>query len=161
MEDLTGIIAEHPFFSGMKPEYLQLIVSCASNVRFEANDYIFREGDDADIFYLVREGRVALEAVSSNNKPLVLQTVDKDEVLGWSWLVPPYRWSKSARAVQFVRAIALDGKCLRNKCETDNKLGYELLKRVVQVIGTRLETVHVNMLDVYSATPVAQHRDRD
>jgi CRP-like cAMP-binding protein len=159
MEDLSAIVAEHPFFSGMKPEYLQLIIGCASNVRFEADSYIFREGDEANIFFLVREGRVALEAVNQNNKPMVLQTVDKGEVLGWSWLVPPYRWSKSARAVQLVRAISLDGKCLRNKCEVDNKLGYELMKRVVQVIGTRLDSVHVNMLDVYSATPVPQHRD--
>ncbi|HZR27268.1 MAG TPA: cyclic nucleotide-binding domain-containing protein [Terriglobales bacterium] len=159
MEDLKSILNTHPFFDGLNPQYFQLIVGCASNVRFEAGNYIFREGDEADIFYLVREGRVALETFAPNQKPMVLQIVGQGEVLGWSWLVPPYRWSNSARAVQPVRAIALDGKCLRSKCESDNKLGYELLKRVVHVIGTRLGTARVNMLDVYSATPVVLQQD--
>ena len=159
MEDLKRTLAAHPFFSGLKPEYFQLIVGCASNVRFESDHYIFREGDEANIFYLVRHGRVALETFAPNQKPMVLQTVNDGEMLGWSWLVPPYRWSNSARAVQPVRAIALDGKCLRDKCEHDNAMGYELMKRVVRVIGTRLEATRIQMLDVYSAAPVMLRHD--
>ncbi|HZR27266.1 MAG TPA: cyclic nucleotide-binding domain-containing protein [Terriglobales bacterium] len=162
MEDLKRILAAHPFFSGLKPEYFQLMVGCASNVRFDSHTYIFREGEEANVFYMVRQGRVALETFAPNQKPIILQTIGEGEVLGWSWLVPPYRWSNSARAVQPIRAIALDGKCLRDKCESDNKLGYELLKRVVNVIGTRLEATRIQMLDVYSATPVAlRHNEKE
>ena len=153
MEDLKRILAAHPFFSGLKPEDFELIVGCASNVRFNPGEYIFREGEKADKFYLVRKGRVALESSAGDQKSMVIQTVSEGKVLGWSWLVPPYRWSTGARAVELVQAIALDGECLRDKCEADNKLGYELLKRVVRVIGTRLEATRTQMLAVYSAAP--------
>ena len=154
MEDLQRILAAHPFFAGLKPEYFKLIVGCASNVRFKPEEYIFRQEEKADKFYLVRRGRVAREISAPEHKSMVIQTVGEGKVLGWSWLVPPYRWSTGARAVEIVQAIAIDGKCLRDKCEADNRLGYELLKRVVRVIGTRLEATRTQMLGVYSATPV-------
>ena len=155
MQNLSRIISEHPFFRGLESYYLELIVSCASNVRFGANDYIFLEGHEANDFYLIREGSVALEIFAPNRKPIIIQTFNEGDVLGWSWLVPPYKWRFHARAITPVRAIALDGKCLRSKCETNHNLGYELLKRVVTVIGERLEATRFQILDVYSTEPTA------
>jgi CRP/FNR family transcriptional regulator, cyclic AMP receptor protein len=82
---------------------------------------------------------------------LIVETVTEGEVVGWSWLVRPYRWRFSARAVEPVRAIAVDGKCLRAKCEKNPHLGYELLKRTIEIVGQRLEASRVRMLDLYSA----------
>ena len=151
METLESILAEHPFFSGLESRYLQLAVGCASNVRFEAGQYILRQGKEADSFYLMRHGKVALEVFAPNRGAVTIQTLEAGEILGWSWLVPPYRWRFDARAMELTRAIALDAKCLRAKCEEDHDLGYELLKRFAYIIGQRLEATRLQIMDVYGA----------
>ena len=152
MENLERIIAECPFFAGLDHAYLELIVGCASNVRFEAGSYVFKEGTPADTFYLIREGKVALEMSAPPRKPIVVETLAHGEIVGWSWLLPPYVWRFHAHAVHNVRAIALDGKCLRTKCEENHDLGYEILKRFVQIIEHRLDATRFQLLDVYAVT---------
>jgi CRP/FNR family transcriptional regulator, cyclic AMP receptor protein len=151
MENLERILLEHPFFSGMLPEHLRLLVSCASNARFDADQFILREGDEANEFYLIRHGKVALQVYAPEQGALTIETLGEGEILGWSWLVPPYRWKFDARALELTRAIALDGKCLREKSETDYHLGYELLKRFAQVVVDRLQTARLQLLNVYEA----------
>lgn len=150
METLERIIEEHSFFAGLNPSYLSLIVGCASNVRFKAGDYIFKEGGEANEFYLIRAGKVALEMFAPQHKPIMVLTLGESEILGWSWLLPPYHWKFDARAVEDTRAIALDGKCLRTKCEENHDLGYELLKRFAQIVEQRLEATRLQLLDVYA-----------
>ncbi len=149
METLERILAEHPFFSGLEERYLQLLVGCASNVRFDPGQFILRQGDEASQFYLIRHGRVALEIFAAERGPITVLTLGEGEVLGWSWLVPPYRWKFDARAIELTRAIALDGKCLRTKSEEDHHLGYELLKRFAAIIEERLEVTRLQLLNVY------------
>jgi CRP/FNR family transcriptional regulator, cyclic AMP receptor protein len=151
METLERILVEHPFFQGLKQEHLDLIVGCASNVRFEEGEFIFREAAEANQFYLIRRGKVALEVFSPERGPLTILTLEDGEVLGWSWLVPPYRWKFDARAAELTRAIALDGKCLREKSEKDHDLGYELLKRFAHITEQRLEATRLQLLNVYEA----------
>jgi CRP-like cAMP-binding protein len=150
METLERILTEHPFFEGLEPAYVQLLVSCASNVRFDAGQAIFREGEQASHLYLLRQGKVALEINAPHRRPIVIQTLDQGDILGWSWLVPPYHWRFGARAVQMTRAIALDGKCLRTKCEENHDLGYALLKRFAHLIDERLQATRLQLLDVYA-----------
>ena len=152
METLEPILAQHPFLQGLEPQYLGLIVGCASNVRFNSGQFLFREGEEANQFYMVREGKVALQ-ISTARQPIIIQTVDKGEVLGWSWLVPPYRWRFDARALELTRAIALDGRCLRRKSEEDHNFGYELLRRFSTIIVERLEATRLQLLDVYGTRP--------
>ena len=152
METLVRFLAEHPFFKGLEPKYLKLLVGCASNTRFDAGQVIFRQGEEANQFYLIRHGKVAVETYSPERGGLTVQTLDEGDVLGWSWLIEPYCWRFDARALELTRAIALDGKCLRNKCEDDHDLGYELLKRFSFVMAQRLEATRLQLLDVY-ATP--------
>jgi len=151
MENLERILANHPFFLGLDPEYVQLLVGCASNVRFDASKLIFREGEEANQFYLIREGKVALEICSPQGEPLVVETLGEGDILGWSWLVPPYYWRFDARTVEATRALALDGRCLRKKCEANRDLGYELLKRFAHIVERRLEATRFQLLDVYGA----------
>jgi CRP/FNR family transcriptional regulator, cyclic AMP receptor protein len=151
METLERIIEEHPFFAGLNDEFMELVLGCASNVRFPKDAYIFREGQAANTFYLVREGNVSLEIHAPQRKPIVVATVGVGEVLGWSWLLPPYEWKFSAHATADTRAIALNGKCLREKCEKNHDLGYEFLKRFAQIVVNRLEATRFQLLDVYSA----------
>lgn len=150
METLERILAKHPFFEGLAPEYLDLLVGCASNVRFEAGTYIFRQGEEAHQFYLLRQGRVAVEIYAPQSPPIVVETLERDEILGWSWLVAPHYWRFDARVVEMARAIALDGTCLRRKCEENHDLGYELLKRFSRILDQRLQATRMQLLDVYA-----------
>ncbi len=149
MQTLEAILAVHPFFEGLEPKYLQFITGCASNVRFDAGAYIFREGEAASHFYIIRQGKVALETFAAQRGPITIETIEAGEVLGWSWLFPPYRWHFGARVVEPTRAIALDGVCLRTKGEADHDLGYELVKRVAQIMMQRLQATRLQLLDVY------------
>ena len=151
METLERVIAEHPFFANLDAGFMALVVGCASNVRFEAGAYIFKEGDEADTFYLIREGKVALELFAPQRKPIIVETLGVGEILGWSWLLAPFQWKFFAHAMEDTRAIALDGKCLRNKCEENHDLGYEVLKRFAHIIERRLEATRLQLLDVYGA----------
>ncbi len=153
METLEPILAQHPFLKGLEPNYLKLIVGCASNVRFNAGQYLFHEGEEANQFYMIRQGKVAVEIHAAERGSITVQTIGEGEVLGWSWLIPPYRWRFDARALELTRAIALDGKCLRTKSEEDHNLGYELLKRFSNIIVERLEATRLQLLDVYKASP--------
>jgi CRP-like cAMP-binding protein len=146
---LEPILASHPFLKGLDPALLALLVGCASNVRFEANGVVFRDGDPANQFFLVREGKIAIEIPVPGRGEMMIQTLEGGEVLGWSWLIPPYRWRFSARAVEPTRAIALNGKCLREKFESNHHLGYELLKRFAPIIAQRVEATRMQLLDVY------------
>ena len=150
METLERILAEHSFFEGLETEYLKLLVGCASNVRFQAGAYLFREGEEASHFFLIRQGRVAVEIYAPQRPPIVVQTLEGGDILGWSWLIPPYHWRFDARVVEPARAIALDGKCLRSKCEENHDLGYVLLKRFAHIVEQRLEATRMQLLDVYA-----------
>jgi len=150
MESLERIIAEHPFFAELDDSFTNLMVSCASNVRFQAGTYILKEGDAANTFFLIRQGKVALELFAPHHKPIIVSTISVGEILGWSWLLEPFQWKFNARAVDDVRAIALDGKCLRNKCEENHDLGYEVLKRFARIMEQRLDATRLQLLDVYA-----------
>ena len=149
MENLEGILAAHPFSHGLQEKHLKLLVGCASNLRFDAGQVIFREGEEANRFYLIREGRMAVELHAAERGTINILTVGAGEVLGWSWLVPPYRWNFDARAIESTRAIALDGTCLRDKSERDTGLGYQLPKRIASVMEERLQATRLQLLNVY------------
>ncbi len=146
---LEPIVRQQPFFQGLEEHYVKLVAGCAKNVRFEGDQIIFREGEEANEFYLIREGLVAVEVIVPQRGSTIVQTVTEGDMLGWSWLFPPYSWRFQARAQKETRALAFDGKCLRTKCEEDHDLGYELLKRFSRIVTDRLEATRVQLLDLY------------
>jgi len=149
IKTLADIIEEHPFFKGLEKSHLDLIAGCAKNVHFQEGEVVFREGDPADLFYVVKQGMVAIELMVPQRGFTTLQTVGAGDVLGWSWLLPPYQWRFGARTIEATRALAFDAKCLRGKCEKDHDLGYELLKRFSHVISERLEATRLQLMDLY------------
>ena len=149
MEGLERIVREHRFFAGLDEGFSQLVVGCAKNVRFEDGQYLFHEAEPANQFYLVRHGSVALELSAPGRGAVTFQTVGEGEVVGISWLIPPYRWTYDAKAQGLVRAISIDATCLRNKCEADHHLGYEMMKRFMPVLIQRLQATRLQILDVY------------
>jgi CRP-like cAMP-binding protein len=149
MSTIEALLRDVPLFQSMKPEGLQLIAGCGMNVRFADGAPVFREGDRADSFYVLRHGSVALETFVPARGPVTIETLGAGEILGWSWLFPPYRWHFDARALSLVRATAFDGACLRGKCEEDPALGYDLMSRFAQVAIQRLQWTRMRLLDVY------------
>ncbi len=151
MRDLARTLAEAPVLRGLPDEDLELLAGCARNVRFAAGAWIFREGGAADTFYWVRQGQVALSVHAPGQGELTIDTVHEGEILGFSWLFPPYRWQFDARAVTAVAALAFDGACLRGKAEADPRLGYRLMTRIAPVVVARLQAARVRLLDLYGA----------
>ena len=149
METLEPILAQHPFFQDIAPAHRQLMAGCAANVRFPAGADLFREGNAADQFYLLRHGRVALQVFIPAQGRITIETIEAGDVLGWSWLFPPYRWHFDAQALELTRAIAFDGECLRAKCDDDHDLGYTLMQRFARIMMQRLQATRLQLLDVY------------
>jgi CRP/FNR family transcriptional regulator, cyclic AMP receptor protein len=149
MRTIETLIHDVPIFQGMSPEALELLSGCASNIRFVDGEPLFREGDDANVFYVIRHGRVALDMFVPARGPVTIETLDPGEVVGWSWLFPPYRWHFDAMALGLVRATMFGGACLREKCEQDTAFGYDLMTRFAQVMIERLQWTRLRLLDVY------------
>jgi len=149
MEGLERIVLAHPFFAGLEAELGQVIAGCARNHRFDPGQYLGHEGEPANEFYLIRHGKVALEMLPPGQPPIVFATEGEGDIVGAAWLLPPYRWPFDARAVDLTRAIGIDAKCLRDKCEADHHLGYAMMKRFLPFIMQRLDETRLQILDVY------------
>jgi len=140
------IISIHPFLEGVSPHHLRLLSDCAIRENFAANELIFREGDPANRFYLLQRGRVALESYTLSRGRVRIQSIGAGEVLGWSWLFPPYIWHFDARALEPTDAVFIYGIPLREECESDHELGYHLMKRMAAVMMNRLQAARRQLL---------------
>jgi len=133
------IITAHPFFIGMRPRHVCILTESATRTTFAAGEFLFREQEPANRCYLIQNGRVALEAWELSGGPELIQTLGSGDVLGWSWLFPPFAWHFSARAVDPVKAIVLDAGHLLAASDNDHDFGYELMKRVSRLVIERLQ----------------------
>ena len=146
---LEPLLRDHPFLRELEPEYLALLAGCAANVRFREGSFMFREGEPAGQCYLIREGKMALEIAAPGRGAIIVQTLGAGDVTGFSWLLEPHRWEFDGRAVEPVRALALDGTCLRGKCADDPRLGFELTQLFARLAIRRLQATRLRLLDVY------------
>ena len=144
-------VADHPFFRGLDEDFVQLATSRATDHSFKAGDIIIQEGKIAHEFWLIFQGKVALEIASPGQPLLTIQTLGPGEALGWSWLSPPYRWRFDARAVTATRALAISAKALRDAFEAEPEIGYRVLMRLLPVIGERRENTRGQIVDLHVA----------
>ncbi|MFI4937657.1 MAG: cyclic nucleotide-binding domain-containing protein [Candidatus Berkiellales bacterium] len=149
MKKIHEIIKEHPFFKGFTDNELLFISGCGQNKVFKANEIIAQENTPANEFYLLREGKVAVCANIPHHQDKIIQTISEGEILGWSWLFPPYQWTFELRALETTHAVALNGKCLRDKLDEMPELGYKLMKRFSQLMVARLNATRLQLLDIY------------
>ena len=150
MQTVEQLLADSSALATLPPEHRATMAGCARLRVFYPGDRLLSEGDAADEFFLIRSGAVAIETEVPGRGTVTLETLGPGEILGWSWLVPPYRSAFGARALDAVHVIALDGACLRGKCERDPALGFDLLKVVATVFVRRLEETRMRLLDLYS-----------
>lgn len=149
MKTIAQTLEGHPVFAGLSADDLHDLSGCAKNVSLRAGSFLLHQGEPADTFFLVRRGRVAIQVHGPGSGPMVLDTADPGEVVGWSWLAQPYRWQFDACAVEATGVVAFDANCLRGKCEQNPRLGYELLQRVITVMFDQLIDARVRLLDLY------------
>jgi CRP/FNR family cyclic AMP-dependent transcriptional regulator len=149
-ESIAASVALHPFLAGMNPAQLSLLTDCAIPVQFKKGQTILREGEMANRFYLIESGKVVLESGEGFGDPVIIETIGAGDLVGWSWMFPPYVWHFTARAAEATKAIFFYGTILREYCERDPLLGYELFKRITPVMLKRLQSARQQMLSIHA-----------
>ena len=151
-EPLELRVELHPFLVGLRSHHIRLLADCAMARSFDAGEYLFRQGEFANRFYLVEQGMVVLEALGNAGTCIVIEEVGAGKLVGWSWLFPPYIWHFDARATEPTSALFFYGTILREYCERDHSLGYELLKRMAVVMNRRMQAARNKMVAVQQGT---------
>ncbi|MGA9596682.1 MAG: cyclic nucleotide-binding domain-containing protein [Acidimicrobiia bacterium] len=148
MSELVATLSDHDFFRGMSEAHLAKLAGVATEIEVEGDKVLFGEGGTADAAYAIVSGSIALE-LSVATRQLIVQTLHGGEMLGWSWLYPPYRWSFSAVANDPVHLIRFEAEQLRDMFDNDCALGYEVMKRFAGVITSRLAATRLQLVDFY------------
>lgn len=146
--DLTTIAAQ-PLLAGLPEHYLQLLTDLSTQTRLDVGEFLFREGAEAECFHLILNGKVALELHAHNRGAITIQTLGKGEVAGWSWLFPPFVWQFDARVLAVTETVSFNGTTLREHCNKDHELGYQLIKRFANIIAQRLQATRLQLINIY------------
>ncbi len=157
MESMQEILKEQPFFKDFASQHLKKIADRASQVKFTPGKYIFKSGEEANQFFLIQKGLVSLELYAPKRGPVSIGTIGAGDVLGWSWLYPPHRWHFDAKVGEETSAISIDGHFLRETIESDHDLGFLLMKRIAQIVESRLQATRMKLLEVYEIYPEPDH----
>lgn len=147
----VSALSEHPFLADLAGATLDELEECGQAREYGAGEYLLRIGEPADGMYLLTSGRVALEVPAGAGRVLAVDSVDGGGVVGWSWVVEPYRWQFDGRAVTDTRAIHLPKECLDRAFERDPAFGVAVLRRFAAVIADRLGHTRLRLFDVYGA----------
>lgn len=144
---LITLVAQQPFFKGMSDHLIQLLADSIMEMQFKPGDWIYRQGDPANRFYLILEGQVLLESEVRDRGVLPIRTLGPGDELGWAWLFPPHYMHFTARVIEPTRTIFFYGTRLREKCEANHELGYQLMKRVAEVVVRNLNATQQRLLE--------------
>jgi CRP-like cAMP-binding protein len=146
---LLDIFGNHAFLQGLGQRHLMLLASGVKPITFAPGSFLGRDGETAKTFYLIKSGHVSLELHSPERGSVSVESVGPGEIVGWSWIVPPHCWHFDCRATDTVEALVFDAEWLREKCEQDHELGYQLLKHLVTVIAGRLTATQQRLLGLH------------
>ena len=138
-------LAQHPFLSGLSPEHVKIMLKNATDVEFKTGDLILKQGEPANQFFLIESGKVIIEAGKTNEK--LVQILTAGEVLGWSWLFPPFCWHFTARALTPTKCKVLNGGYLLVTAEENREFGYVLMRLIAQMVIARLQVTREKMLE--------------
>lgn len=139
-------LANHDFFSGFNDDALNLLCECSSTCEIKKGEILFLQGDKADKFYVIQNGSISIQMPAIMGPTLEIQTLTKDQVLGWSWLISPYKWSFQTMAEEASELLAFDGVTILARCEQDPKFGYDLLKKFAGLMSARLDAARQKMM---------------
>jgi CRP-like cAMP-binding protein len=154
IEVTAAVLSAHQFLHGMSHEQLGVLAEAASDVTFPARHRLFEDGGNANRFWLIQSGHVSLDLNVPGQGPVVIETIGMGELLGWSWLFPPYKWAFGAVAATRVEAFEFDALTVREACLTDSGLGYELNQRITRVLAKRLQATRIRLISRSSQSAV-------
>jgi len=149
MTEQGAELAGSAVFADLTAAERELVAAAARPVRFGAGERLFQEGTPAQGCWLLHDGCVALDLVIPGRGQVVVQTLGRGDVLGWSWLLPPYQWHFGAVAVRPTAATELDTDVLRALAEQDPRFGYALTLCLFQACVQRLQATRARLLDLY------------
>ena len=149
-QSIAEYLTAHEFFSEFSDDLLEFLCDCSSSYEIKKGQLLFRQGEDADKFYVVRSGLISLQMPAILGPTLEIQTVDEDQVLGWSWLISPYKWNFQTKAEEDSELLQFDGVAILARCEQEPKFGYELLKKFAGLMSVRLNAARQKMMDEWN-----------
>jgi len=149
-QSTTGYLSAHEFFSEFSDDVLKFLCECSSTREIKKGQILFRQGEHADKFYVVRNGRISIQMPAIMGPTLEIQTLGKDQVLGWSWLISPYQWNFQTKAEEDSELLQFDGTAILARCEQEPKFGYELLKKFAGLMSVRLNAARQKMMDEWN-----------
>ena len=147
--DQAELVADFPVLARLSRDELARLSAAARTVRFGARERVFSEGQMAEGCWLIHDGRVALDVFIPGRGLVVVQTLGAGDVLGWSWLVPPYRWHFGASSTSPTTATLLDTAELRAFADADPGFGYALSRTLFAIMLNRLQATRARLLDLY------------
>jgi CRP/FNR family transcriptional regulator, cyclic AMP receptor protein len=150
MSSKEDFLSAHEFFKGLNEDFVQLLSEFATEKQVKKGEVLFQPGKPANKFYLLRSGRVSVQVPALVGPALELQVLGDNQMLGWSWLIPPYRWNFLARATEDTELLEFDGSKILERCEQDPKFGYELFKRFTALMSERLDAARQKMMDQWN-----------
>jgi CRP-like cAMP-binding protein len=146
----TEYLSTHEFFSEFSDDDLNFLCECSSTCDIKMGQILFLQGQNADKFYVVRSGRIAIQMPAIMGPTLQIQALDKDHILGWSWLISPYKWNFQTKAEEDSVLLQFDGAAILTRCEQEPKFGYELLKRFAALMSEGLNAARQKMMDEWN-----------
>ncbi len=146
-QSIKDYLSTHVFFSGLDDNFIRFLADSATQQKVEKGHVLFQQGKYADKFYLLRSGQVSVQVPALVGPTLEIQSLGADQILGWSWLIPPYRWNFMARALDETELLEFDGSAILARCEQDPKFGYELFKRFAALMSERLDAARQKLMD--------------
>ncbi len=149
-QSITEYLSGHEFFSGFSDDILKFLCECSSTREIKKGESLFRQGENADKFYVLRNGCISIQMPAIIGPNLEIQTLGKNQVLGWSWLIPPFKWSFQAMAEEDSELLMFNGTAILVRCEQEPKFGYELLKKFAELMSKRLDAARQKMMDEWN-----------
>jgi CRP/FNR family transcriptional regulator, cyclic AMP receptor protein len=149
-QSIGDYLSTRAFFSELDQDYMKFLADSATEMRIKKGDVLFQQGERADKFYLLRKGQVSVQVPALMGPVLEIQTLGEGQMLGWSWLIPPYRWNFQARALEDSDLLEFDGSAILARCEKDPKFGFELFKRFAALMSERLDAARQKMMDAWN-----------
>jgi CRP/FNR family cyclic AMP-dependent transcriptional regulator len=146
--NILAALARHRFTKDLGEQHRLRLAEGARPFRASRDGHLFRENEPAHAFYLIQAGHVEIGTHLAKRGEVMIQRVGAGDVVGWSWLLPPYRWEFDARAVDDVEGLSFDAAWLRDQCDRDHDLGYHLLKQLVAVVSRRLAATRLQRMDI-------------
>lgn len=147
---IEKVLVDAPAFSGLGDEYARRLAEHGKEIEIANGEVLFRSGEPAKSFFLLVDGEISIEIPAVSGPTLRVQRLTPVRVLGWSWLLPPFKWSFNAKGERDSKLIAFDGEAVLEACEADPAFGYEVIKRFSGLMAERLDAAHRRMMEQWS-----------